>query len=875
MHQWYRRLLCCLLLMLAALGVVAAPVRAQPDTTRVPTPSADTLHPDTLRSDSLSSDTSGAAITGRRTGRRVIVNPSGVDTVIVYSARDSIVADQIERTVTLYGDASVRFGGKTLTAELIVIDLKASTVVAMAQFDSTTREEIGPAVFTDGAQKVTARRISYDFKTGVGRSEAVQTAFGDGYYYGEKIKRVAQKTVFIQDGYFTTCDEPQPHYYFHADRMRADLNDKIYLDEPTLAIEGVPIAKIPVGLYFDLNRQAKASGLIVPTWERSPTRGFSIIGLGYYWAGNDYIDAKVTANLYSKGGYEISPTVRFRLRHVIDQADLTVKYSQTRNDPDDPLNTNWTFDYAHQQQLGTSSRLGGNVRFATGTDPIRRTTSRADLGTTFEDVTTRTITSDLSYSTSWDFGSLSLGYRGNQDIVTGAMSQTIPSLSLRINQVPLLGSTNHDAGVLGALSFGAQTSLAAVYTRGIDTVAGVEPETDWQRGMTISPYLSWNPDFGKISVSPSFNPSIAVFNRRMFIRPSGDTGFVNGIYPVFAWSAGVRVQTRLYGLIRPGGIFGVDAIRHTITPSVSFTYNPDFPRYYSNTYDRDLQRVSQYYVFARDAGLGITPSRTLAESVSLSIANTFDAKIRQSDTGGDRTVTWGSINLSTGYNAAADSLAWSPLTIGLSAPVGWFTLTGRAGVQWYRSVQISETRAVQIDEFHPFVSNANLTFSATLSDQGLTAGALGVPEQTDTLSPTRGRFVLGHVPFDPEEFHGTMVRGQDGYRVPWSMTFGATYYLTRRAVPNPIDQSRYDEQFDVRTDLSLKLTPTTNVTASLTFDVLNGDLQIPTISFVKDLHCWEMKFDWSPLGPTQAFRFSIGLKAPELSAIKYEQRSGL
>ncbi len=812
-------------------------------------------------------DPPGADSLALRTSR------SGIDTVVDYSARDSTVFDVRGRIIRLYGDAEVVTGAQKLTAAYIEIDFLQSTLYAEARYDSATRRYYGVPVFRDAAEELSANTLTYNFKTKRGTLGAAETRFEDGFYYGEKIKRVSENILFVEDGRYTTCDAPHPHYFFSAPRMEVIVGDKVLADQVALNVADVPIFFIPFGIFFP-SRGGKQSGLIIPQWSQSAELGFTLRGLGFFWAGTDYLDSRLTADLYSKGGFSLKNETRFALRGVIDVSNLQTTFGRTRNDPDEELTNSYIASYTHQMRIGRNSRLGGRLNFASQNAIRRNYTRSGEFTEHLEDITTQLITSDFSYSTSWDWGSASASFQRTQNIISNELDVSLPlSLSLP-TWTPFSGAT----GALSALeSFSlGYTSTATVNWVRQDTLPGGGFRVrDTRAAWNHQPTIGISPKLGYFTFQPSISYSESWFLRRAFKETVGDTvltSFLPGPYRAYSWSAGANVSTRLYGILQPR-IFGINAIRHTITPTIGLRYSPDFGKrsfgFYDEVFNPRTNTIDKYSIFEGDASVGSYPSAGLQQLITVNLRNEFEAKIAQGDTLEDRKVRLLSLGLGTAYNAAAyDNFRWSPVTMDISTelgPIGY--VSGNASFSLYDQDSLGRRipeLLIKKGKGLWRVQNAGISFQTTFSDQGFTTGATSAAV-ADSAAARRERFNFEQIPFNQAEFFGEHVRGVSEFQIPWQIGVSGSYNVSR------IRAEELQTSFNLSTTFSFSLTPTTMISSSGSYDFKLGKFLIPSISLFKNLHCWEMAFDWRPSGYGRGFYFRIGLKADQLRDIKLEQ----
>lgn len=830
--------------------------------------------PGSAVADTARADTSGQAVVVGADSLRVSTGGGAEDdTVVNYSARDSMKLSVSRKLMRLYGEAEVTKGAMRLTAGYIEIDFRKSELFARAVYDSATKQYTGVPVFEDATQEFSALSMRYNFKTGKGITEAAETRFDDGFYFGEKIKRVDENTYFIKNGVYTTCDAPHPHYFFRAEKMKLAVDDKFYLDQPTLHVADVPIFFVPIGLFF-ARSGGKQSGLILPTWGQTSQRGFAIERLGYFWAGNDYVDATVLGTYYSKGGYTL--TLEGRARHRewnIDQADVRYTLGRTRDDPDEPLATAQRLEYSHQQRLGRRSQFGGNLDFSTQ-NAIRQTNLSGERVNRSDDITTQLLISNLSFNTGFDWGSFSTSYSRTHDVITNELTQVAP-VRISVPAWTPFASGGVDPGVFDNLSL-SYSGVATWEEVRADTLPGGGFRiNDTRRGIQHSPSINLTlPRIGYFNFTPSVSAQGSTFFRRTIKEYVDDSTIVTRTEPeitqTFTYSAGLDVTTTLYGIVQPR-ILGLNALRHVIQPTLSFRYRPDFglPKYgYFDSVRHPRTGVATAYsVFEADRSVAPAPGAGLENSVSLSVRNTFEAKIAQGDTVEDRRVQLLSLGGSVSYNAAAPEFKWSTIALTAATDLGTvgtlsanLTLDPYADTNGFRVPQLLS----EIGGGLVRVTQGGVRFDVSFSDQGFGSTLAPVPP-SDSVSSRRQRFDFEPIPFEEEQFFGDEVRGAGDFRIPWTITLGGTYNASHYS------GTELSEQAGLTLSFNLGLTPTLRVSSSLSYDLITKEIGIPRILFQKDLHCWEMEFDWRPSGYATGFYFRLGIKAPQLRDIELER----
>lgn len=781
------------------------------------------------------------------------------DQLIVYAARDSIIFTIDRKKAYLYGDAAVSTGNDKLQAAYIEIDFDKKELYAEVRYDSATGDYIGMPVLNYAGEEVTQEWLKYNFETGRGVSAAAETVIEDGFFHADRVKRVDRNVAFAENGKYTTCDAPHPHFYFAASKMKLVTDDKIYADRLQLYIEDVPVLTLPISSFFALGG-GRHSGILIPNPSFTAERGAELIGLGYFWAINDYLDTRFTADVSSQAGYNIDNFTRFRWRGIIEQSDLSVKLGRNVVDPDQPTLTSWIVGYNHRQRIGKRTTLGGSLNYTTA-DAFRRTTTERDQANRLDDITTQKVQSNFSLDSEFDLFGLTipygLSYRRSQDIVSREVDPESFSANMRLPTWNPFSRNGPDIFNSLALGFSMDATRSFVQR---DTLPGGGFRTvDTRYGANLRPTFSWTPKLSHFTVSPTLQLNSSVFTRRIVKQPDGtggiDTAFINGMYVPYWWSVGADVSTTLYAIVQPR-LFGINAVRHRLQPSIGVSYSPDFSKpdygYYDEFFNPLTNRVERYSIFEADQSVAGIPRSGESRSLRWRLDNSFDAKIAQGDTLDDRKINLLTLNMNGSYNFADSLFPFSTVFVSAYSNLGKIgTFSANATLDPYRNDSLG--RRIEGGFAFPWVrvTTASLSFSTTLSDEGFATQPF-VSDVTDTTRTGRSRFHFHRPEFDSREFWGERVRGNSGFNIPWRIGLGGTYTLT------PLPSGEVQTNFNVNTSFSFSLTPTTEISSSANYDVKEGRFNIPQLTLYKDLHDWEMKLTWTPVGFGSGIRLDIG-----------------
>lgn len=804
---------------------------------------------------------------------------TGLDSTVTYTSRDSTVFSLKKRTMYLKGDAEISLKQQILQAESIEIDFKGSIVKAEGKKDSLGKKT-GYPIFEDNGEEFTGERILFNLETRKGTITLGESKADEGgYYYGSKVKKESDNTLFIQNGCYTTCTQPHPHFYFGASKMKVVTNDRVFMENISFVVEDVPIITLPLGIYVP-NKTGRTSGLLFNIPFVSTTDGIVAQNLGYFWAINDYMDAQFTTDVFSKTGYLLRNAWRYSVQNNVNGA-ITFEYGRRRKDAQSDYVNSWRISGNHQQTISPQSRITASFNVASSAF-INRFASE------LSDRLTQSLFSNAGYSSSFDNGTtLGIDIAANQNIVTKEYSVN-PNISYNVPTFfplkALASGTSwlQDIGVSyfvrGAFSHNAIRSITK-NSLGVSDTLFTDKNSSVIRH---NPSISISPKLGYFSLTPGISYSENWYFRSLrksmnlidsTITESIETSAVPLRETQFQASLGIG--TRLFGLMKPR-IFGINAVRHTLSPTVSVSYIPEYSSLNSDnirTYrDIRVNKDIEYSRFELDGGRGANRGSTF---VNYSLSNRFEAKMIQGDTA-DKNVDLLQLDISGSYAMALDSLNWSAITMGFRTPsIGSFNLNGNAGFTLYDEEKNAFGSIVPINALliERNKGLARLTFASVNLSAQFASGTMSIQSsKKDTSDQSWGftgdRFAMRNIDEREQvDYYGERGIGGRPLQFPWSMSTSVTYYYGE-----PI-KGMISRRFDARADIDLKLTSTLNVRSTFSYDFINAMIVAPSISIVKDLDCWELSANWYPTGFNQGFIIRFTAKASQLRDLQLIKRN--
>ena len=854
---------------------------------------------------------------------------NGIDAPVKFAANDSLIYEAITGTAQLFGDSHVEYINMDLKSDRIYMVLDSSLVHATGSVDSLG-VKYGTPVFKMGSDTYENDTMAFNFKTKKGLIQQVYTEQEDGYLTAEIAKRGANGELFLGHGKYTTCDDPHPDFYIAMSRAKVRPGRDVVFGPSYLVVCDVPIPlAIPYG-FFPFTK-SYSSGFIMPTYGDETERGFYLRDGGYYFAVSDRMDLKLLGEIYTKGSWGASVASNYRKRYRYS-GSVFASYQNSvtgeKNMPDYSKTTSFKIQWSHRQDAKANpfSTLSASVNFATSSYERNNLTSMYNPQT----MTQSTRTSSVSYSTGFSSIGLSLSTTMNlsQNMKDSTIAMTLPDLNISISRFypfkrkKMAGKERWYEKI--SMSYTGHFSNSI--TTKEDKLMHSNLIKDWRNGMQHSIPISANFTLlNYININPSFNFTDRTYTNKVMKswdeaanKEVNDT--VYGLYNVFNWNLSLSASTKLYGFYIPSRkLFGnkIDRIRHVFTPSVSFSYAPDFSasRYgYYKTYQKTdadgnvtLVEYSPY-----SGSLYGVPGRGKTGSISFDVSNNIEMRVAsEADTvsGFKKVSIIDELGASMSYNLAAKVRPWSDLStrIRLKLTKSYtFNLNAVFASYVYEADSVGATPRVsehqtywglgKIGRFQGMSQNLSYTISNEKVAK-IIRWLKGERDEDDKKNERRSSLdeededdneVETNVDRDLEkgkrgakrEKAGKAETDKDGYMafsLPWSLSFG--YGISMREDNNVkrfnYNTMRYPYKFTQNLNISgnIRISDGWNISFSSGYDFDYKKISMTTASLSRDLHCFNMSCS-VVLAPYTSYNFSFRCNASTLTdALKYDKRS--
>lgn len=865
-----------------------------------------TILPDTSLRDSLYKDT-------------VRKSKSALEEPVSYSAKDSITFDYTNSRAHLFGGSQVNYQNLQLTADDISLSLDSSLVHASGRPDSTGAIQ-GKPLFKQGEDEYEPDRISYNFKTRKAFISNVYTQEGEGFMQSREGKRDSSGVMYVQNGKYTTCDAEHPHFYVSLTRAKMHPGKNVIFGPAYLVVEDVPLPlAIPYG-FFPFSSSYK-SGFIMPTYGDETTRGFYLRDGGYYFAINDKVDLKVLGEFYTKGSWGLSAQTNYKKRYRFG-GNFYFSYQNTKegekNMPDYSVSKSFKLTWSHRQdaKANPTQTFSASVNFATSSYERNNLTSMYNP----ESYTQSTRTSSVSYSKSFSKVGLTLSgtFNLSQNMRDSSISVTLPTLSIsqsRFNPFKRKKAAGQERWY-EKIAMSYTGTLANSINTKEDKLFHSSLVKDWRNGMRHQVPISASFSvLNYINVTPSFTFTDRMYTHKVMQgwdteRQDVQRDTVYGFYNVYNYNMSISANTKLYGMYRPMPWFGgkkIAAIRHVFTPTVSFSYAPDFSQSRFGFYDSYVKTDANGNVstvrYSPFSGMMYgTVGQGMTGSVTMDVANNIEMKVRtDKDSTGYRKISLiDELGGSLSYNMAAKRRPWSDLnlrarikltkkyTYSMNAVFATYAYekdeNGRVYVgdhtEWsrgrfgrFQGTAQNISYSISNETFRKLFGKKHRT---TTSDDELDE-ELDEDEETDptmqNVDPDRKKGKTGA----NQESNGDV--DEDGYlkfSLPWSINIGYGVTIRENTQGRFNDKRmRYPYKLSHTLNLSgnIRISEGWNINFSSGYDFNMHKLSMTTASLSRDLHCFQMSCSMV-ISPYTSYNFTFACKAGTLAdALKWKKQS--
>jgi len=793
----------------------------------------------------------------------------------IYYWADEGGFSRVGNKIILQGNAKIVYQNMTLEAARIMIDQEKKYLFAEGVADSTDSlgnpVMRGVPVFTEkGQEPIEGNSLHYDFNTKRGRISYGKTEMPPGFYKGQKINKISKNTLLVEDGYFTSCEFiDNPHFYFRSDNMRVSVNEEVVARPVYFYIADIPLMVIPFGVFP--NKGGRHSGLLVPSYGESGYGGRFLKNIGYYWAPNDYMDATLTTDFYDELGFTYKADINYTLRYTLNGALSGFYYPKDPNTGQD--RTRWAVRVNHSHTIDPTFKITASGQFQSDETLAR------ELSSNINERTNQVLTSNLTLSKSFKGtkNSMSLNLSRTENLNTGNLTYTAPSLRFTRSQASIVETVtggpvtgrrswyddiyfSYNGNLINKGSKTAQSDTGGTYIT--DESQGIEHRFALNSPQKVLKYFNITPSvsYREVWVNEITQGNAVLEDSQYVVQEEQVKQFA----AQRTFNASVGLKTTIYGMFEPN-IGALKFIRHKIDPQVTYTLQPDFSDpgygYYNIVRDPDGNEIGNPVDKFKKSPFGGT-SRGRQQTLGFSMGNLFQAKVISE--GKEEKIDLFTLNFSTGYNIAADSLNWSPLITNFRAtPIQGINVNLSAQHSFYQRNSAGRSNidklmleSGQILRLQRLTGSLSFSLDNKMFEPEKKEAAEEEMEEAEPYTDEEGIDRTGFVQIEKISDEEAAKK----LNIPWRMNFNLNYSLDRN------DITRVNERLDMGVTASLSLTKNWRVNWTARFDVMEQDITYQSFSIYRDLHCWEMSFNWQP--SFDYYSFQINVKESVLQDLK-------
>ncbi|MEX0895126.1 MAG: putative LPS assembly protein LptD [Balneolaceae bacterium] len=812
------------------------------------------------------------------------------DGSVNFSSRDSLVFQiRGERRGVLYGAANVTQGTNQLSAGQISLLLDINEVHAQTD---TPEDSLSHPVLKREEQELRSTRILFNYETEKGKFDAAQVRIQEGHLTGNKVKNISRSEVFIEQGKYSTCPPTHMYYYLQADRMKVVDEEEIFFTNARLYILDIPYPIIfPFG-YVPSGIEQRESGMLEPTYayQNTTRRGLGLQNLGWFQYFNDYITGQTSFDVYTSGSFFNETQMQYR---VTDQFDggITIGYSNERGleptDPDFSETVSKRISIRHNQQFSPYANLSANINLNTS-DYFRRNSYDID-----ERAQTSS-SSSISYryrhpENTYNFN---VSTRLNQQYSTNTTRLSGPEASFSLRQLTPFENTSgstQQSRWYETISIGYSNNFKSEYQfRPIDQDSASVNWLDALMDPTLHREATGEDEHiqlglrhqGQISVSRlvpsqflnvSANASLNEYWYPSSIRKNFneeenevETERIQGITTGRDFTTSLNFSTTLYGISQMK-IGSLEGFRHTLRPSIGFSYRPDFSDdmwgYYREVQTDTTGRSQRYSIF--EDGVYGGPGRGEQQNINFNLNNIFETKQVKRDSTGEvqsenlRIID--NFSISTNYNLAADSLNFGQVRASLSSRViENLSINMSASYSFYaRGENGREINRFIWQESGKFLQPLN--YSVSLSSQFRGGGRGGMGQvRTPVYQPYDP---LDQAFFSPVDSRFNQVPVQD-FSSTWRFGLNFSYQWRSR----PGRSAQQSAVLNVN-NIQFNLTPKWSFNTRLGYDFIGQELTPSQFALNRQMECWTLSFQFNPFGDFQYYFFRLRINSGQIQSI--------
>jgi lipopolysaccharide assembly outer membrane protein LptD (OstA) len=812
----------------------------------------------------------------------------------VYKAIDTVSIEPNKKIITLYNNAMLEYDDMKINSGKIVIDYLQNEIYAGRIKDSAGVYTQSP-VFKQGSDVIEPDSIRFNLDTKKALIFNSKTEQSGMNIISEKTKKENDSVYFMDRAKFTTSvDLENPEYYFLLRNAKVVPGKKIITGFTNMYIADVPTPiALPFG-YFPLSKK-RTSGVIFPSFGEQNDRGYFLQNGGYYLAISDHVDLALLGDYYTNGSYGFRFENNYAYRYKF-RGNLSFRYENLikseRGFPDYSKSAIYNLRWSHSQdpKSNPNSRFSASVNLGSS-KYFQQSINQLNASNFLNN----TLSSSVSYSKTFvgePQVNMSLTATHSQNTNTQTINMSLPTFQGSVSRVfPFAPKNRSKKGIIQNINLQynvraenrIQTTDSLFFKKEMfdSAKSGFQHSIPLSTNFKIFKYLSFSTS-ANYKETWTFNTISKQFDTT---NNETITTELKGFDAFRTYNFSSSIGTTVYGMYDFGKENRIQAIRHVMRPSISYSINPSFDNYYE-TYevvDADGLTTSELEYTRFEGSIFGAPNNNFSSSIGLSLSNNIEAKVTDRDSTNNeakKVVILNNLNFSTSYNMASDSLNWSPVRLS----GGTQLFDNKMAVNFGATLDpyALDDNNNKINEFNINnggnlfrLTSANLTFNYSLTNKNSDKNPKENSRSTNESLRSGGRSddLFGKaLDYADSSFEEPDEDGEDipsdlfNYTIPWSLR--VAYAINYNNSRNQREISSHSLMFSGDLDIS----PKWSVGASSGYDLKNKGVTYTQLRFERDLLSWRMNFSWIPFSVNKQWNFFIGIKSGMLSDIKYDKR---
>lgn len=836
--------------------------------------------------------------------------------IVYYQSDKEIIFHAKKNILSLRGTSTLTYDTMKLEADIIALNLNEHTIDAEGTKDQHGKA-IGNPMFTYkdvqkdkyGKEGTTTTRtffmekIRYNIDTKRALVHKLLTKQEESVIKSEQIKKEDEETFYAKDLIYTTCGLAQPHFYIKTKRAKMVQDKQITSGPFRFYFDGVPT---PLGFIFGtLFLEGKRThGIIPPEIGEETTHGFYLRNGGYYFNFDDYVDFSILGSIYSNGTAELKNELRYKKRYSFS-GDISYDYNIDKGKGEE--DNIWSLKWTHKT-------LGYGIRSLNAHIALRnkshKTTDTDDEYTKTQHKGENKSSGSLSYQDKLVGLPYELAVKAKYDknLKSNFAHWTLPEGTLTGSWHPF--KREHTGGtqrwfqkihLKHTIRFENQfqnskedPDSSSIFSSKKDIIQ-IPSDTKWniytENGILHTIPVSLDCKlFEYFSFIPNFTYSEAWYWKKLSFKQGEDPIHVPGFNRVYSWSFGGSLQTNLFYTRYFSEEQLIQGFRIKMEPNTTFTYTPDFSKKaygFFQEVTNNENKIENKYLFENFSPTKNLPDRATAE-LKLQLKNTVELKVkreRKEDTEkkkkkSHKVFLLKNLDFETTYDFKAKEFH---LTDGIDIKIAseakiWklgkatFDLTTKFDPYLSAPLIPSEDKKIKEKPINEFSWNhgqylgkvKKAQFKLSMDFQSTHNSKDKKEKKKALLNDSSGNGLKNKI---GEKEH------KIDFETPWSCGWEFNWIYNRLYEYN-VGELNYTKQKYITFNGSITLVKKWKLSARSTynFDTNKLDPYATEISIQRDLHCWQLSYQWHPLASPAKYDFSLGIKANALKALKLPRK---